>query len=247
MIWLEEDAIKLSASRKRTNWAAKLLQTDCLVGIVFANAKRARPYPLASIVELNCETDFVAPNRLFSQVVFRVGLTAAKIYISNRISQQAGNVLKPMPIEILREASLLTADALDTDSKKQSQKSTNDKITELARKLGENLPLRLTGTYPVNRTMRDHTAVRIAALVLLKASPKEAAVTIVSSGALRRTARQLAPHGVGFDPKSISNNSDAPSLLKLKSLRAAGAEFPAVGRFPDCSKGVGYSCGVKWV
>ncbi|KAI8799787.1 elongation factor TS-domain-containing protein [Cladochytrium replicatum] len=243
LIWLEEDAIKHGQSK--ANKLSGRVASDGLVGIVVADANRARPYPLASIVELNSETDFVARNQLFSQLVFRVGLTAAKIYKSIPSNRQP-NMLNSLPIEILKEASLLTAhafDALDANMNDQLQKSTNNAITELVGKLGENLSLRratvltpsetndddstiIAGGYAHGNVSGeshleiDHAAGRIAALVILKASPKEAAATLISSGALPRTARQLAQHVVGFNPKSISSDTSAPKSSEVEESEA---------------------------
>lgn len=76
--WLEEDRKKSGA--KKAEKVASREAKEGVVGVCILNdgvSSGVGPLPQAGLVELNCETDFVARNELFSQLVQDLSHTAA--------------------------------------------------------------------------------------------------------------------------------------------------------------------------
>src|SRR5262249_5431526 len=88
------------------------------------------------MVELNCETDFVARNELFGKLAVDIAHTAA--FVSEH-SASAGTMLVPCSLIMLNDAPLMTEQQPTTTS---SSKTVADSIRELIAKVGEKVSLR---------------------------------------------------------------------------------------------------------
>ncbi|OSD03308.1 hypothetical protein PYCCODRAFT_1388874 [Trametes coccinea BRFM310] len=90
----------------------------------------------AAMVELNCETDFVARNELFGKLLSDIAHTAA--YLAE--PAQGDNFIRPVSCDALNEAPLL--DHLNPQSSSTPVVSVGDAVRDLVTKVGEKVILR---------------------------------------------------------------------------------------------------------
>lgn len=135
--WLEKDAIASGAKK-----AAKLEGREANEGLVGvsvlqhgSNGEKVGAAYRGAMVELNCETDFVARNELFGKLLNDIAHTAA--YLAEH-DAAANNGFKPFPLDMLLDAPLLSA-----SSSSQSHDATvASGIRDLIGKVGEKVSLR---------------------------------------------------------------------------------------------------------
>ncbi|KAK7695068.1 hypothetical protein QCA50_002258 [Cerrena zonata] len=155
--WLEKDA-SVSGAKK----AAKLQGRDAKEGLigtsVLSRGTGAGEGPVrggvrGAMVELNCETDFVARNELFGKLLADISHTAAFISEHTSTSGDLSDVFQPLPIEVLQDAPLLSHTS--TDSLRPAKQTISEAIQELVGKVGEKISLRraLTAVIPSERIL----------------------------------------------------------------------------------------------
>ncbi|KAI0050575.1 EF-TsMt 2 [Auriscalpium vulgare] len=182
----------------------------------------------AAIVELNCETDFVARNELFGKLLADIAHTAA--FIAD-VDEQATSYIRPIPLDLLLDAPLVSQTAPS-----QSQGTVGTAIRDTIAKVGEKIALArvaAVATNPIPKTSQDlglrlatyaHGSVnlssqgRIASLALIGLkSPR--LTTLLTTDAflkdLEKFERSLARQIVGFDTRSIRPATDAPDETAL--------------------------------
>ncbi|GAB1526087.1 Elongation factor Ts, mitochondrial [Rhizoctonia solani] len=146
--WLEKDNIASGA--KKAAKVASRIANDGLVGIFVladggsqsGSSDRITPVR-AAMVEVNCETDFVARNEIFSKLVADIAHTTAYLAETPSESQALSKpgLISPFPIEVLADAPLVRA---PTDSAVPPDPSTtiSSAIQDATSKLGEKISLR---------------------------------------------------------------------------------------------------------
>ncbi|KAI0078860.1 hypothetical protein K474DRAFT_1659780 [Panus rudis PR-1116 ss-1] len=234
--WLDKDAA-ISGAKK----AAKLEGREAKQGLVGVSVLSrgtlggegpARGGVRGAMVELNCETDFVARNELFGKLLADITHTAAFLTEYKKQQSVPVDVLDPLSIEELQEMPLLSHQA--TDPLRASTHNVADAIKELVGKVGEKISLRraVTAVLPAERIPERsayhlascaHGGVqasqgRVAALLLvvLRGSTSKVLSELLSNDIVSKDLFQLedalARQVVGFPTLSFSPpNSDSPS------------------------------------
>lgn len=134
--WLQDDLVASGAKK-----AAKLgdrATTQGLVGVsILANGlgkgKLGRGVR-AAMVEVNCETDFVGRNARFDALVADIAHTAA--FLAD--AEDSPNFIKPLPVEHLQDAPLLSHTGAELDSQVTVGSAIHDGIA----RFGERIQLR---------------------------------------------------------------------------------------------------------
>ncbi|CAE6454965.1 unnamed protein product [Rhizoctonia solani] len=146
--WLEKDTIASGA--KRAAKIASRIANDGLVGIFVladggsqaGSSNRAAPVR-AAMVEVNCETDFVARNEIFSQLVADIAHTTAYLAEAPSESQALSKpgLISPFPIDVLADAPLVRAPTGFTTPPDPTN-TISSAIRAATSKLGEKISLR---------------------------------------------------------------------------------------------------------
>ncbi|KAF8600814.1 hypothetical protein BDV93DRAFT_525087 [Ceratobasidium sp. AG-I] len=156
--WLEKDAIASGA--KKAAKVASRVANDGLVGIVVladggaeagSGAGSGKPNPVysvrAAMVEVNCETDFVARNDIFARLVTDIAHTTA--FLAEAPSSSPSQVLSktglitPFPVDLLSSAPLISAPSGASPTQTPDPSRTiSTAIQETIAKVGEKISLR---------------------------------------------------------------------------------------------------------
>jgi elongation factor Ts len=199
----------------------------------------------AALVELNCETDFVARNALFGRLVADVSHTAAFLAEPSEASAPHQTHMRPIPREELLDAPLLSA-----TGEASGTGTVGSAIRDAIAKLGENVVLKRAVSVvhdPVPRARADlgmritsyaHGGVaspafppsasqgRIGALALLALkSPRLTPLlgTLDFREELGRVERALARQIVGFDTTAIRGEGVEGALYDQLFIMFGGA------------------------
>ncbi|CAE6448210.1 unnamed protein product [Rhizoctonia solani] len=147
--WLEKDNIASGA--KKAAKVANRIANDGLVGIfVLADGGSSQPgnsSVRAAMVEVNCETDFVARNEIFSKLVADIAHTTAYLAEAPSGSESESQALSkrglisPFPVDILANAPLVRAPT-DSSISPDPANTITSAIRDATSKLGEKISLR---------------------------------------------------------------------------------------------------------
>ena len=205
----------------------------------------------AALVELNCETDFVARNDIFGRLVADVAHTAAFLTEPSDSSTPHQMHMRPVPREQLLDAPLLSATGERPKRSGSAGLGTvGNAIRDTIAKLGENVVLKRAVSVvhdPVPRTRRDlglrvasyaHGGVvlptlppstsqgRIGTLALFALkSPRltPLLITLDFREELERIERALARQIVGFDTTAIRGEGGEGALYDQPFMMFGGA------------------------
>ena len=138
--WLQKDLAESGAKK-----AAKVegrMANEGLIGVSVPSRGISRETGLvrAAMVELNCETDFVARNDLFGRLVADVAHTAAFHAEMHQASDRPLSVLRSFEVDELLDAPLMQENP--TPSSPTSSTTVGTAIRDSIAKLGENIRLR---------------------------------------------------------------------------------------------------------
>ncbi len=196
--WLQND-LAVSGAKK----AAKVAHRTAGEGLVGASVlSRGTGSPpggvRAALVELNCETDFVARNALFGRLVTDVAHTAA--FLSESGSgpderyqrEHEKTYIHPVPCERLLDAPLLSAGGLEpllssAGGGNGMQGTVGNAIRDAIAKLGENIVLRRAVSVvhdPVPR-LRGDLGLRVASYTHGGVSPSQGRIGALALIALK--------------------------------------------------------------
>jgi elongation factor Ts len=236
--WLQND-LAVSGAKKAAKVAHRAAG-EGLVGAAVLSRGTGAPQGgggvRAALVELNCETDFVARNALFGRLVADVAHTAAFLAEPGAAEHRTKHTpMLPVPRERLLDAPLLSAEgrpgAQHGAGGAQGMMTTvGSAIREAVAKLGENIVLQRAVSVvhdPVAPRARADLGLRVAsythggllasqgrigtlALIALK-SPRLMPLlsTVDFREELERIERSLARQIVGFDTTSIRGEEGA--------------------------------------
>ncbi|KAH7930935.1 hypothetical protein BV22DRAFT_1108837 [Leucogyrophana mollusca] len=220
--WLEED-LATSGARK----AAKVEGRDAREGLVSvsvlssgstANSGLGGGGIRAAMIELNCETDFVGRNTLFTQLAADIAHTAA--FISEPV--ESDRLINSCPLDVLNDAPLLSR----TNPQSHSSSTVSSSIRDLIAKVGEKVSLKRAVTV-VQSPLSQHTTElglrlgsylhgsvnstpqgRIGALAVIGLKAQKLSNRLSSEAFMRdieRLERAVARQIVGFETKSIQS------------------------------------------
>ncbi|KAI8150119.1 elongation factor TS-domain-containing protein [Fennellomyces sp. T-0311] len=204
--WLEQDA--QVAGAKKAQKVAGRTAGEGLISIASVSAEGSQSR--STIIELNCETDFVSRNDVFKNLASRIAATSLLLH------DPSGAAVEQIPIESLLQSPLMPhPEQAAEDPDVMSGKTVQEIIVETIGKLGENITLRraaiavtdgATAGYVHGGDAATGKIGGLAALQPLKVSSlNETTVT-----ALSKVARQVARQAVGFKP-SYLNAEDVPA------------------------------------
>ncbi|ORZ09265.1 elongation factor TS-domain-containing protein [Absidia repens] len=193
--WLNQDALASGAKK-----AAKVADRVAGEGLISTASVNLR----STIIELNCETDFVSRNAVFKNLASRIAATSLLVH------EPAGTgiAIEDIPVTSLLQAPLMPLSA-DQQNDGDAGKTVEETIMQTIGILGENITLRRAAI--VNRGISasylhggegsgDPTG-KIGGLAVLKVlgSSNED-----QTAALAKSARQVARQVVGFNPTYLT-------------------------------------------
>ncbi|KAG8758532.1 Elongation factor Ts, mitochondrial [Ceratobasidium sp. 428] len=234
LAWLEEDSI-VSGAKKAAKVASRIAN-DGLVGIAVlsdgssgvrgAGATGVR----AAMVEVNCETDFVARNELFTRLVADIAHTAA--YLGEEPSSSPSSLTKsgfilPFPVDMLSAAPLISTPSSSSPVSLDPSRTVSSVIQEATAKIGEKISLRRACTFigpalPPNSTLAlrvgnyihqssstQPQAGKIGTLVALALKSNRLPQFMAAGGdnEVRTMGRALARQIVGLNAQSVEASS----------------------------------------
>ena len=241
--WLEKDFIASGARKKEK--VQDRTAGEGLIGVsVLSNGFSKQPAGRgvrAAMVELNCETDFVARNQLFGELLDDIAHTAA--FISDFDAYHSIADSKTFLDRFLLPAPLLSA-------REPSQRSTTDvggAVDALIAKVGENISLSravsISHTLPSPRSnVALHVASylhgtvaggsasqgRIGALALLALKSSRLSTLTedpVFSESFEKLQRSLARQIVGFETQTVLG-TDGTALYNQPFMMLIGSDRP---------------------
>jgi elongation factor Ts len=211
--WLQND-LAASGAKKAAKVAHRTAGEGLVGASVLSRGTGASPGGVrAALVELNCETDFVARNALFGRLVADVAHTAAFLSESSLAGGNSSpderyrrheehdkrTYIHPVPRERLLDAPLLSAEAGlelsssssspgdETGNKMQMQGTVGNAIRDAIAKLGENIVLQRAVSVvhdPVPR-LRGDLGLRVASYTHGGMSPSQGRIGALALIALK--------------------------------------------------------------
>ncbi|CEG68863.1 hypothetical protein RMATCC62417_05036 [Rhizopus microsporus] len=205
LAWLSKDA-QISGAKKAQKVAdraaAEGVLTTASVQVPVQNGYKT------TMVELNCETDFVSKNDMFRGLASRIAATSLLMHETQR---SAGRPIESISIDNLLQSPLMPHPEAESS---EIGKTVQESIVETIGKIGENITLRraaivadgISASYLHGGDAQNGKIGGIAVLQPKKVSLAE--LDEKASAALSKTARQVARQVVGFSPKYL-NPEDA--------------------------------------
>ncbi|KAG2228090.1 hypothetical protein INT45_009136, partial [Circinella minor] len=213
--WLEQDA-QVSGAKKAQKVAGRTAG-EGLISIASVSAEGAQSK--STIIELNCETDFVSRNDVFKNLASRIAATSLLLHDPS----SAGVAVEQIPVESLLQSPLMPLpDQPANDLDVASGKTVNETIVEAIGKLGENITLRraaiavahgATGSYIHGG---DTVAGKIGGLATIQPL-KVSNLNDSQAAGLSKIARQVARQAVGFKPTYLNTNDIPADELNAQS------------------------------
>lgn len=242
--WLQNDLAESGAQK-----AAKVegrTANEGLIGLSVLSRGLSRSTGLvrAAMVELNCETDFVARNELFGKLVADVAHSAAFHAEMQRNVDSSSTVLNSFKVDELMEAPLMQEHPFPSSSIPPT--SVGVAIRDTIAKVGEKISLRRAITAVLDGQDSDHDFTkqngggriawhahggtppsqgRMAALVFLHLRSPQIANLFDSdmfTGDLEKLERALARQVTGVETKSIITGNTERTLYKQPFIMYPG-------------------------
>ncbi|GAN08426.1 elongation factor ts [Mucor ambiguus] len=212
LAWLSEDA-QVSGAKKAQKVAGRTasegLITTASVEVPVVNGIKSK----STIIELNCETDFVSRNDVFKNLASRIAATSLLMHDG----PVAGNAraIESIPVDTLLNAPLMPHPTENTAS--DLGKTVQETIVETIGKLGENISLRRAAIVAQGASAcyihgGDASSGKMGGIAVLQ--PKKVKLIELDETAaatLAKTARQIARQVVGFNPTYL-NSEDVPEV-----------------------------------
>jgi len=222
--WLQKD-LAVSGAQKAAKVEGRtagegLVGVSVLSGGIGSRIGSGSGAVRAAMIELNCETDFVARNDLFGKLVADIAHTAA--FITEQ--QDTPYLLRPIPLDLINDAPLIS----QTSIASSNQSTVASAIRDTIAKVGEKISLKRVVAVvqdPIPRTPQSlglrvasytHGSVnlpsqgRIASLALLAIqSPRLPTLLTTDAflGDLERVERSLARQIVGFETQTVRSTT----------------------------------------
>jgi elongation factor Ts len=197
--WLQND-LAVSGAKKAAKIAHRTVGEGLVGASVLSRGTGSSPGGVrAALIELNCETDFVARNALFGRLVADVAHTAAFLAESSsgsgsgsdsdpdepyRHDHEKKTYIHPVPRDQLLDAPLLSAEGLGRNG---MQGTVGNAIRDAIAKLGENIVLQRAVSVvhdPVPR-LRGDLGLRVASYTHGGVSPSQGRIGALALIALK--------------------------------------------------------------
>ncbi|KAF8625195.1 hypothetical protein AX15_005500 [Amanita polypyramis BW_CC] len=236
--WLQKDLVATGA-RKAAKVHGRIAEQGVICTSVLSNGLGTLTGAVrAAMVELNCETDFVARNEHFERLATDIAHTAA--YISESDGTEA--TFKTFSLDMLNDAPLISRNISPSNAPTES---VGDSIRHLIAKIGEKISLRRAAVVVENAphshrdlglrlasyvhgSANNSSQGRIGALALLALkSPNVPSMmdSDVFRDNLGRLERSLARQIVGFDTQSVNGAIGDETALYNQPFAMFPGEF----------------------
>ena len=246
LVWLEDDLVASGAKKAaklegRTAGAGLIGSVILSDGSTTGTGRGIR----AALVELNCETDFVARNELFSTLALDIAHTAAFLSEPASVSLASNSLIppskrapiEPVPLEFINDATLISHNTSDPSQPPQARFTTvGASIREAMTQLGEKISLRRVAvvvTDPLNASQKSPLLLGSYIHGGVGPSPRAQAGTVGGLVTLGLEGGELT------DP-SISDalSADFPKLARAAARQIVGLETATIesGSSPSTSE-----------
>jgi len=261
--WLEKN--RAAEGAKREAKVASRTAADGVIGLCTLSDGLLGAGARAAIVELNCETDFVARNELFGALARDIAHTAAWLPMLHDEAVPREGLMTDVPLDMLLDCPLMPYDGTPP----AEVQTVRQGISALVARLGEKIALAratslapspsdtlLCGSFahgaaaappaPAVPVTASFTSGRVASLLVLSARGRVAALAsrVASQDdplvqRSRALARSLARQAAGFPTTTIDGapgEDGAPSTALLAQPFAM--LLPAAGLAPEANEGL---------
>ena len=225
--WLEEDRV-VSGAKKAEKLEGRTAKEGLVgVSILSRGLGEGTHGTRAAMVELNCETDFVARNELFGKLLADISHTAAYM------AEPESHNFDELPVEFLLDAPLLSHEGTSSPS---STGTIGSAIRDLMTKVGEKVSLRRAIAHSMSPSPDPTVGFRVSSYVHGSVNlPTQGRIgTLVLEGFggdrvreligtetfrddLAKLERSLARQIAGFPTRAIHPSSNVPSEEALYS------------------------------
>ncbi|KAI9486081.1 MAG: elongation factor TS-domain-containing protein [Benjaminiella poitrasii] len=221
LAWLSEDA-QISGAKKAQKVAGRTagegLITTASVEVPVSNGFKSK----STIIELNCETDFVSRNDIFKNLASRIAATSLLMHessLSNKIRP-----IEDIPVDSLLDAPLMPHPTENELNSNDIGKTIKESIVETIGKLGENITLRRAAVVSEGVSASyvhggDANSGKIGGVAVLQ--PKKMTrleeLDEASAEALSKAARQVARQVVGFKPTYLHAKDIPEDVRQLQT------------------------------
>ncbi|KAI7862939.1 elongation factor TS-domain-containing protein [Spinellus fusiger] len=204
LAWLATDA-QVSGAKKAQKVAGRTA-SEGLVTIATVHNK-------STIIELNCETDFVSRNDVFKTLASRIAATSLFLHDT----AATGKAIETVSVESLLQAPLMP---LANEPTTEDVRTVQETIVETIGKLGENISLRraavvVDGISSAYVHGGDATSGKMGGIAVLQPhNARGENLTETAREALSKAARQVARQVVGYSPLYVSRQEVPAKVLE---------------------------------
>ncbi|KAN0100360.1 Elongation factor TS domain containing protein [Tylopilus felleus] len=234
--WLQQD-LTASGAQKAAKVAGREAR-EGLVSVCVLSSGRSSQTPdgsglRAAMIELNCETDFVARNELFTRLAADIAHTTA--FLTEHV--YSPNFVQPCPLDVLNDAPLLS----QINPNLRPSSSVSSSIQDLIAKVGEKVSLK-RAVAVVHNPPQGHSGTlglrlasylhglsgshgRIGSLAVLALKAPDLANNLASETFvqdLERLERAVARQITGFETLSVQSTTDETSLYNQPFMATGG-------------------------
>lgn len=237
LAWLQQD-LTISGAQKAAKVAGREaregLVSVCVLSPGSSSAMPSGGGLRAAMVELNCETDFVARNQLFVQLAADIAHTTA--FLMEHVDSP--KFVQPCPLHVLHDAPLLSRTHPNPD---RSPSTVSSSVQDLIAKVGEKVSLK-RAVVVVQNPLRDHSRTlglrlasyshgssgshgRIGSLAVLALKDPKLASHLASETFVQdieQLGRAIARQITGFKTLSVQSSKDETSLYNQPFMTAGG-------------------------
>ncbi|KAI8988806.1 elongation factor TS-domain-containing protein [Pilobolus umbonatus] len=208
--WLSNDA-QVSGAKKAQKVAGRTasegLITTATLEVPPVNGFKSK----STLIELNCETDFVSRNDVFKSLASRIAATSLLLHDT---PQQSKRLIESISVDHLLNAPLMPHPEQKEVDLNNIGKTVNENILEIIGKLGENISLRRAAIVSEGVSAcyihgGDANNGKIGGIAVIQPKKVNTEMDDKVFATLTKAARQVARQVVGFNPTYL-NSEDIP-------------------------------------
>lgn len=224
--WLEKD-LAISGAAKAAKLEGRTASQGLIALAILSNGgwdKGRSSGARAAMVELNCETDFVARNELFVQLARDISHTAA--FLTEPSAETSDTLFSHASVDMLVDAPVVCASPSSS-----SKMSISEAIQSNIAKLGEKISLRRACTLVTNPVPDNSPGLFLSSYVhggvSSPAAPRTQAGSLGTLAALALRSRKLSALVQG--PEGDMFQGDVANLGRSLAMQISGLDTRSVG------------------